>query len=513
MTIPEEKNMLLHHEFIRTAKKHGRKMAIIDKTRNKEVTYQKALIAALMLAKKFGKYEDSYVGVMVPTSAGCILASTGLLMAGKTPVMINYSTGAKNNCLYARNKCGFHTILTSRALLQKISCPEMPGMICLEDIMDDIGLTDKLPAALKSKLSADSIIKKLPETSPDDNCVILFTSGSEKEPKAVQLTHRNIYSNIQGAIERFELTSDDIIMSILPLFHVFGLMTNFWLPMILGATAVTYANPLDYKTIPKLVKSQKATMITGTPIFYAGYLRESKEGDFETMKTMVGGADKIPDSLREGYQKKHGITLLEGYGTTETSPVISANTLKENKPGSIGRPFPDVHVKITHIETGAVLPSGQEGKILVKGPNVMKGYYDDLEETSFRIHDGWYDTGDMGLIDEDGYLWHKGRLKRFVKIGGEMISLVRTENVLEKLLPRDIYCCVVEIPDAKKGARLIAAVTGKVNNRELINKMKEELPAIALPAAFVEFDDLPKMGSGKMDFRTITEMVKEKVRK
>ena len=505
--------MILHQDFVKVAKKFSKKMAIIDRTRDSKVTYSKALIASLILSKKFQKYEEQYIGVMIPTSAGCFLTVIALLMTGKVPVMINYSTGAADNCVYAQNKVGFKTIITSQALLDKIGCPLVPGMICIEDIMKEITTLNKLAAALKSKLPAAVICNSFPKTDIDNDVVILFTSGSEKEPKAVQLTHQNIGSNIESIRAFLELSENDIMMSILPLFHVFGHNINFWLPLSIGMTAITYANPLDYKAIPKIMKEEKISVVAATPIFFSGYLRESSPGDFETCRIMIAGADKCPEPLREGYMKKHRKILLEGYGTTETSPVISANIPDYNKPGSIGRILPNIEVQITEINTGKELQRGQEGKILVKGDLVMKGYYDDIEETSLRIKDGWYDTGDMGMLDEDGYLWHRGRLKRFVKIGGEMVSLVKTEDILEKLLPADVDCCVVEIPDPRKGARLVAAVTKQVNDRDMISKMSKSLPSIAIPSQFILFDELPKMGSGKMDFRTITEMVKERIKK
>jgi acyl-[acyl-carrier-protein]-phospholipid O-acyltransferase/long-chain-fatty-acid--[acyl-carrier-protein] ligase len=505
--------MILHHEFVKTAKKFSKKMAIMDKTTGKDVPYARALIASLILAKKFKKYDERYMGVMIPTSAGCFLTNLGILMAGKVPAMINYSTGAAENCEYAQNKCGFKTIITSRALLEKIDCRMVDGMVCIEDIMKKISTGDKLSAALKSKLPTKMITKSFPSAETDDDVVILFTSGSEKEPKAVQLTHKNISSNMKAAIEVFSLTDEDIIMSILPLFHVFGQSVNFWLPLMLGSTAVTYANPIDYKTIPKLIKEHKITMIAGTPIFFAGYLRESNPGDFESLRVIVAGADKVSDWLRQGFKEKHGKVLLEGYGTTETSPVISANTFESSRSGSIGIPFPGVQVKITDIITGEELPTGGEGKILTKGDHVMKGYYDDIEETSMRLKDGWYDTGDMGAFDKDGFLWHRGRLKRFVKIGGEMVSLVKTESVLEQVLPEGTSCCVVEIPDPLKGARLAAAVTTEVNDREMIKKLSGKLPPIAIPSQFILFDELPKMGTGKVDFRTTTELVRKKLGK
>ena len=504
--------MILHHEFIKTAKKFNKKLAIVDKTTNKRVTYSKALIASLILAKKIKKYKDGYIGVMIPTSAGAMLTTLGVLMAGKVPVMINYSTGAADNSEYAQAKCGFKTIITSKALLIKLGCRLVSGMVFIEDIMDQIKTGDKLSAALKSKLPTMAIVNSLPKTEEDDNVVILFTSGSEKDPKAVQLTHKNLGSNIQDILEVFKLTHEDIIMSILPLFHVFGQNVNFWLPLYAGMTAVTVANPLEYKSIPKYIREENATMIAATPIFLSGYLRESEPGDFEKLRIMIAGADKVSDSLREGFLKKHDKILLEGYGATETSPVVSANTHENNRAGSIGKVFPSVQVKIADINTGKEVETGQEGKILVKGDLVMKGYLDDLEETSLHIRDGWYDTGDMGVFDEDGFLWHRGRLKRFVKIGGEMVSLVRTEIELEQALPDGVDCCVVEVPDSAKGAKIVATVTEKVSEKEIIQKLSGKLPPIAIPKKFVVVPEMPKMGSGKIDFRTITNIVRKKVK-
>ncbi len=504
--------MILHHEFIKTAKKRGSKLAIIDKTTEKQLTFQKTLIASLIMANRFKKMKEGFIGVMIPTSAGSILVTAGIVMAGKVPVMINYSTGAAENSEYAQNKCGFSTIITSKALIEKINCRIVPGMIFIEDILEQVSVADKLRAALRSKLPASLLIASLPSVSENDTAVILFTSGSEKDPKGVQLTHKNFSSNITDLVQVFHLTEEDRFMSVLPLFHVFGHNANFWLPLIVGMTNVTLANPLEYKRVPGIVREEKTTLLAGTPIFFAGYLRESQPGDFASLRLMLPGADKTPDWLRQGYRDKHGIELMEAYGATETSPGVSVNTPQANRPGSIGKPLPSVQVKIVDIDTGHEVPHGEEGKILVKGDLVMKGYFDDIEETSFRVKDGWYDTGDMGMIDNDGFLWHRGRLKRFVKIGGEMVSLVRTESVLEKYLPSGVSCCVVEIPDSIKGARIVAAITAPINERDILKKMAADLPAIALPRNFIVLSEMPKMGSGKIDFRSVSRMVREILR-
>jgi acyl-[acyl-carrier-protein]-phospholipid O-acyltransferase/long-chain-fatty-acid--[acyl-carrier-protein] ligase len=503
--------MLLHQEFIKNAKKYPEKLAIIDRTTEKKVTYAKALIASLILANKFKKYHDGFIGIMIPTSAGCMLSVLGVLLAGKVPVMINYSTGAAGNAEYAQKKCGFKTIIASRALLEKIGCRLVSGMVFIEDIMEDIGPADKVKGLLKSKLPLSFLLKAVHQGEPDDNLVILFTSGSEKDPKAVQLTHRNIGSNVMDIAKVLTVTSDDIMLANLPLFHVFGHNVDFWLPLLFGMTIVSYANPLEYKKVCTIVREEKVSLMVGTPSFFSGYLRQSEPGDFSSLRVAVAGADKTPDSLRAGFLEKHNLELCEGYGTTETSPVVATNLPDANKPGSVGKVLPSVRVKIVDINSGESLPPGSEGKILVKGDLVMKGYFDDLEETSVRIKDGWYETGDMGVLDEEGYLWHRGRLKRFVKIGGEMVSLVKVESVLLKLLPEGVDCCVVEVPDSLKGARIVAALTAEVNEKKMLRAMAEELPSISLPKQFVVLGEFPKMGSGKIDFRTITETVRQRL--
>jgi len=499
--------MLLHHEFVRNAKKLPKKMAIRDKATKRDVTYSRALIGALILSKKFRKYNDSYIGIMIPTSAGCALATAAALMCGKVPVMINYSTGAEINARYAQKKCGFRTIIASRALLEKINCPVMEGMVLIEDLMKEVTTGDKLKAALRTKLPLGMLLNSIHGGQEDDNVAILFTSGSEKDPKAVQLTHRNIGSNIRDFSDHIGVKPDDILLANLVFFHIFGLTVNLWLGFVKGLTMITYANPTEFQTISRIAREERPTIMVGTPSFFWGYLQKSEPGDFSSLRLMVAGADKCPDALREGYRKKHEVTLLEGYGATETSPVVSTNTLEFNRPGSIGKVIPNVEVRIENLETGEPCKAGEVGKILVKGDLVMKGYLGDPELTAESLVDGWYNTGDMGYMDEEGYLWHSGRFKRFVKIGGEMVSLVKVENIMEKNLPEGVSCCVVEIPDELKGSTIVAAVTREINKVAILRKMGKELPNIALPRQFFVIEEMPMMGTGKIDFRTVTSMV------
>lgn len=504
--------MLLHQHFVRIAKRYGQKLAFIDRTSDKKLTYSKALIASLIISEKIRKHDEGFIGIMIPTSAGCALTVLGTLMSGKTPVMINYSTGAANNALYAQKKCSFRTIITSRALLEKINCPVIEGMVFIEDLMETITISDKLRAALIAKLPLPLLLRMIHGGHEDDNLVILLTSGSEKDPKAVQLTHRNISSNISSFSKVMKMYESDVMLANLPYFHVFGLTVNLWGPLYFGMTIVCYANPLDFKMVCTVLREERPTVMVGTPSFLSGYLRKSEQGDFRSVRLIVSGADKCPDALRREFLEKHGITLYEGYGATETSPVISVNTPEHNRPGSVGKVLPGVRVRIENYESGRECGVGEVGRILVEGDLVMKGYLDDFEETSMRIRHGWYDTGDMGFLDKDGFLWHAGRLKRFVKIGGEMISLVKVEDVLQKLLPDGISCSIVEIPDALKGVRIVAAVTEKIDDKKILKQMSEQLPNIALPRQFIVIEELPKMGSGKIDFRGVTEMAQDIIR-
>jgi acyl-[acyl-carrier-protein]-phospholipid O-acyltransferase/long-chain-fatty-acid--[acyl-carrier-protein] ligase len=503
--------MPLHQKFISVAKRNWNKLAFVDCNTGRELTYGRVLIAALILSRRFRRESDGYVGIMVPTSAGAAIAILATLMAGKVPVMINYSTGASENMDYARRRCGFRLLITSRKLLERIGCPESKDMLILEDLMTDIGRGETVRAAMRAFLPTPILKRTVYRGSEDDTLVILFTSGSEKAPKGVELSHRNIGSNARAACEAIEVRNDDVFLCVLPLFHVLGQMTNLWLPLELGLTMVTYGNPLEFKTVADLIRKHKPSVVIGTPYFLSGYLKQSIPGDFSSLRLVIAGADKTPDSLREAWHEAHGIHILEGYGATETSPVISVNRPDRNRPGSVGLPLSGVQLRIVDIDSGEDVLPGEEGKILVKGDLVMKGYFDDIEETALHIENGWYETGDMGCVDPQGFLWHRGRLKRFVKIGGEMVSLVHVESELEAVLPKGVECCVVEIPDARKGANIAAAVTQPIKRKEILDRLGKRLPSIALPRQFVVIDELPKMGSGKIDFRSTTVLVQKRL--
>lgn len=498
---------MLQHHFISSAKRHPEKLAFIDRSSGAKVSYQQALLASLILARRFKKLEHGRIGIMLPTSSAAALATIGALIGGLTPVMINYSTGAQKNCRYAQNQCDFQTIITTRSLLTKTACPPLTEMVFIEDIFAKLGRIERAWALLKAKLPSFLLNPLTGFENPGKAAVILFTSGSEKEPKVVQLTQANILSNIESFSEMMQISEMDNLLAVLPYFHVFGLTINLWTPLYHGMTSITYANPLEFKNVAKIIKQDKPELLVGTPLFLEGYLRQSKSGDFASIKLAVSGADKCPEALRRGFLEKHGIEIIEGYGATETSPVISANPRQANKPGSIGLPIPGTDVKIINFDSGAECAANETGKILVRGKGVMQGYLNDVEESSMRLQSGWYDTGDLGYQDEEGYLWHKGRLKRFVKIGGEMISLVAVEDALNAVTPEQVECCVVELPDARRGSKIVAVTTREIDPAATNKLLSADLPNLALPKKYVTVAEFPRMGSGKTDFRSLTDLI------
>lgn len=500
---------MLQHRFIDSALRNPEKIAFIDRSVGRNISYSQALLASLILARRFKKLERGRIGIMLPTSSAGGLAVIAALMANRTPVMINYSTGAEKNCHYAQEQCDFRVIVTARALLEKAGCEQLPNMLFIEDILGSLGKVEKGLAFIKSKLPRTLLKRAVGRSNLDSAAVILFTSGSEKEPKVVQLTQRNIISNIDSFSEMMDIYNMDNLLAVLPYFHVFGLTINLWTPMCLGMTTITYANPLEFKTVAKIIRENKPELLVGTPLFLEGYVKQSKPGDFASIKLAVSGADRCPEHLRALYSEKHNIEIIEGYGTTETSPVISANPRGHNKPGSIGTPIPGTQIRIQNLDTGVDCATGETGKILVKGDGVMKGYLNDIEESSLRLKSGWYDTGDLGYLDEDGYLWHKGRLKRFVKIGGEMVSLVMVEETMNELTPAEVECCAVELPDSKRGSRIVGVTNSEVNQQDLSKRLSKALPNLALPKKYVLVPEFPRMGSGKTDFRSLTEIVRE----
>ncbi len=501
---------LLASRFVTVAKKYPKKVVFIDGVSGKEITYEKALIAALILKKKLDAYKQKKIGMMIPTSGGAIIALIAALFSGKVAVMINYSTGIIKNCQYAKDKCGVEVIFTSQKLLEKFEIEPTKQMVLIEDVFAGLNGLDKLRAFAKSKLPSFALKAMVSKMKLNDICVMLFTSGSEKDPKCVPITQKNVLSQLNTYPEFIPMRQEEMVMANLPLFHVFGYTVLLWYGIYYGATLVTHPNPLEFKTLCEIFQKYKISFTTGTPNMFSAYLRYANKDTFAGIKTMIAGADKLGLKTKKEYKERFGIDLCEGYGVTEASPVISTNRPGFDKFGSVGMPLPGVDVKIVDDRTRKELPAGKEGKIMVRGQNIISGYYNDLEESSLRFCDGWYDTGDMGMMDADGYLWHRGRLRRFVKIGGEMVSLSAIEESLGNIFAEGLQYCMVGIPDDKKGAKLVLVTNEKVNKSDVTKQLAEDgFSKIYFPRKYLIAKELPIMGNGKINFRVVEQMAQD----
>jgi len=360
-----------------------------------------------------------------------------------------------------------------------------------------------------------------PKCDPGSLATIIFSSGSTGVPKGVMLSHYNIISNVDAVLELFALDSHDRIMGILPFFHSFGFMATIWLPLLTGCGAVYHPVPTDAKTIGELVHKYKGTFLLSTPTFCGTYLRKCTREQFATLRFVVVGAEKLREPLRKEFREVFGLELLEGYGCTELSPVVAVNTPDYpmgretqfgTRSGTVGIPLPGVAVRIVDPETRAPRPIGQEGLLLVKGPNRMQGYLEQPQRTAEALHEGWYITGDIARVDEDGFLAITDRLARFSKIGGEMVPHLKIEESISQVCG-DAPCAVTGIPDERKGERLAVLYTARdLTAEELWRRLSEtDLPKLWIPKPenIHQVDALPVLGTGKLDLRGVKTMALE----
>ncbi|MFQ5658343.1 MAG: AMP-binding protein, partial [Candidatus Methylomirabilales bacterium] len=347
-------------------------------------------------------------------------------------------------------------------------------------------------------------------------------SGSTGIPKGVMLSHHNILSNVEGLAQIFWATQTDRLMGVLPFFHSFGFTGTLWLPLISGFGVVYHSNPMDAKTVGEMVSKYRATILMATPTFYAAYLRKCSAEEFSSLRHAVAGAEKLRDPIARAFKEKYGLELLEGYGCTELSPVVSVNirdfekgTYRQTglKAGSVGHPIPGVAVKVIDPDTGEPLGYGEEGLLLVKGPNRMVGYLGQSEKTAEVLRDGWYVTGDIASIDEDGFMHITDRLSRFSKIGGEMVPHIKVEEIMSTILG-DERSVVTAIPDDQKGECLVVLYTHEeVTPEEVWNKLGEtDLPKLWIPKRenIYYIEDIPVLGTGKVDLKKVKMMAMER---
>jgi acyl-[acyl-carrier-protein]-phospholipid O-acyltransferase/long-chain-fatty-acid--[acyl-carrier-protein] ligase len=518
---------LLHRAFVRTVRRHPFMMAIGD-GRTPKLSYLKTYAGSIAMARKLKNLlgPEEMTGLLLPQSVGGALANVAIQFMGKVAVNLNYTASAQSIASAAR-QCGIKHVLTAKEFLERFPI-DVPGTpIFLDDVKKSITAGDRMAATLIALFCPVRVVERLcgctTQRTEEDLCTIIFSSGSEGEPKGVMLTHKNVLSNVESIAQVFPHETGDGFMGVLPFFHSFGFMGTLWLPLWRGFFAVYHPNPLDAKIIGQLVYKYQPRFLIATPTFLQGFIRRCLPEEFSSLEYVVTGAEKLPTRVREAFRAKFGIEPLEGYGTTECAPAVSVNVpdyrvpgffQKGTKHGTIGQAMPGVSVKVTDPDTGVRLGIGEAGVLWVKGPNIMKGYLGQPEKTAEVLQDGWYNTGDIAAIDEDGFITITDRLARFSKIGGEMVPHTRVEETLHQLLDiNEQTFAVTSVPDDQKGERLVVLHTLMDGELEvLVDKLKDcDLPNLWRPKAtsFYRISEIPVLGTGKMDLKKVKSLAKE----
>jgi acyl-[acyl-carrier-protein]-phospholipid O-acyltransferase/long-chain-fatty-acid--[acyl-carrier-protein] ligase len=469
------------------------------------LTYRQLVSRSTVLGKHLEKDTSvgENVGVMLPNSGGAVVVFFALQSIGRVCAMINFTSGTKA-IQSAIATSQIKTILTSRKFIEMAHLESIIADIAknvdvryVEDIKNEVTMIEKLSGLCPVKSKA---------ISPKSPAVVLFTSGSEGNPKGVVLSHCNLLSNITQLASRVDFNQSDVVFNCLPMFHSFGLTGGTLLPVLSGVKTFLYPSPLHYRIVPELVYATNATIMFGTDTFLSGYGRMANSYDFYRMRYIFAGAEKVKDSTRQIYMERFGVRIFEGYGTTETSPVIAVNSAIYNKAGTVGRMLAGMTYKLEPVEG---IDHG--GRLVVHGPNVMLGYYKDDQPGVLQPPEGgWHDTGDIVTIDENDFIKIEGRAKRFAKIAGEMVSLSAVEAMASAVWSQFEHA-VVSIPDERKGEQVVLMTTNPEAKREELSSYaaKEGITALAVPAVIIPVDKLPLLGTGKTDYVTITEMAKK----
>ncbi|MBU1627720.1 AMP-binding protein, partial [bacterium] len=522
----------LHLSFIESAKKQPFKFCIADSTGLK-FNYLKALTTVILLKDKIFPQKrrpletNEMVGVILPASCMGAIVNGAILFAGKVPVNLNFTLSMEtlDSCI---KQCRMNTIVTSQKILQKLQIKKRTEMVFLEDINDSISVLDRIKTFLFSLLLPASLLKLFcvrgDKNNVDDTATVIFSSGSTGEPKGIMLSHGNIFSNVEGLYKVLNIKQNDLVMGALPFFHSFGFTATLCFPVGAGISVVYHHNPMDSFTIGELVQKYKATIIMGTPTFLRTYLRKCTSEQFKSVRIAVAGAEKLKKELTDEFIEKYGIVLYEGYGATELSPIVSvgypdyvSNNKKlvqvGHKVGKVGHPIPGVAAKIVDPETFEILPNDKEGLLLIKGSNVMKGYLNDPQKTDEVIKDGWYITGDIAMIDTDGFIKIIDRLSRFSKIGGEMVPHIKVEEkIMEILGTSEQICAVTSVQDDKKGEKLVVLYSTDININWLHKELSDKgLSNLWVPKrnCFYKIEKIPVLGTGKLDLKNIKLIAQE----
>jgi acyl-[acyl-carrier-protein]-phospholipid O-acyltransferase/long-chain-fatty-acid--[acyl-carrier-protein] ligase len=523
----KQEKMVLPRDFVRMCKRNLSRPKIADSSgidMNGAQLLMRALIFRRLLLRDVLGPDEPYVGLLVPPSAGGVLANVAVALCRRVAVNLNYTVSAEvmNSCI---RQCKIKHVLTSRKVMEKLNIELDAKIIYLEDFKDKVTTADKLIAATMTYAWPSTLIEHwlgLHKIQDDDLLTVIFTSGSTGEPKGVMLTQRNIASNVESVKYLLQLTRDDCVIGILPFFHSTGFTTTLWTALTLDPKGVYHFSPLEARQVGELCKKHHATILVSAPTFLRNYLRRCPAEDFASLEVVLTGAEKLPIDLCDAFEKKFGIRPGEGYGTTELSPIVAFHVPKDRatrpdqlgfKEGTVGRPIPDVSAKAVDPETGADVGVGHEGLLCFKGPNVMKGYLNRPDLTAKVVKDGWYNTGDVGMVLPDGSVQITGRQSRFSKIGGEMVPHIKIEELLQQILnmdPDEVKVAVTGVPDPSRGERLIVLYTELSKQPDAICRELSAagLPNIWIPSpdSFCQVDAIPVLGTGKLDLKGLKDL-------
>lgn len=506
--------------FVEQALRHRRDIAAADDLSG-VLTYERMLVAALAMAARLRRISAPNVGLMLPASVAADIALFALHLAGKLPVLLNWTTGPAG-LAHAVKLMGLTHVVTSGKFLDRTGI-EIPGVepVLLEDLRGEIGKLELLRTLLRVRFSPGSIRGNVPQAGEDDPAVVLFTSGSEKAPKAVPLTHRNLLSNIQSVFDGYtELTRNEAMLSFLPPFHSFGLTVTSLLPLLGGCRVVHHPDPTAGRALARKIAAYRPTILCATPSFLSGILDRSEPADLTSLRMVVVGGEKCPPALFDRFeQMAPQAKLVEGYGVTECAPLISGNRMDEIRRGSIGRPLPGVEVMTIDPDTLAPQPPGTLGLLLVHSPSVFPGYIGEDAPSPFIEQGGkrWYNTADLVRIDEAGIIWFQGRLKRFVKAGGEMISLPALEEPLAQRYPPKspedgprVAVEGTELPGAGGGRRIVLFTVEDVTLQQANAILHEHgYRGVMRIDEVRRVEAIPTLGTGKTDYKVLRRQITE----
>jgi acyl-[acyl-carrier-protein]-phospholipid O-acyltransferase/long-chain-fatty-acid--[acyl-carrier-protein] ligase len=499
--------------LVAASRKYGVKKPILEDQERNPLSYTDLIRASFALGRKISAFtqKGERVGVMLPSSSGGVVTFFALHAFGRTPTMLNFTAGIRN-LKAACELAGVKTVLTSHRFVEQGKLHDLVDaletltrVVYLEEVRQTVGLADKLYAAAAGALP----LKFRVATKPSDPGVILFTSGSFGAPRGVVLSQSNLIANCRQVAQHIALNPDWVFFNPLPIFHCFGLTGGALLPIFTGMKAFQYPSPLHVKQIPPLVKDTKASVLFATDTFINQYARAAEPGELSGLTFVVCGAEKVREETHNLIAEKFGpIPLLEGYGATEASPVIAVNKPEDNRRGTVGGLLPGIETRLEPVEG---IPGG--GKLLVRGPNIMMGYLAPggaIEPPA----GGWHDTGDVVSISDDDWIKILGRVKRFAKVGGEMVSLTAAEDLAAAVWP-DCRHAVVALPDPKKGERLVLVTDRRDADAAPLIAHAQQIgaPELAVPRKIIRVPEIPVLGTGKTDYVALQRIVDAEMRR